>query len=66
MAWHRLGTKPFFEQMMAENLASMSHSGTDLIGAIRRTLAGNWIVDHLDVVGASPVGDAPTTSSFST
>ena len=26
----------------------------------------NKIVDHSDVVGASPVGVAPTTSSFST
>ena len=26
----------------------------------------NKIVDHSDVVGASPVGAAPTTSSFST
>ena len=33
---------------------------------IRRTLAGNKIVDHSDVVGAPPVGAAPTTSSFST
>ena len=33
---------------------------------IRRTLVGNNIVDHSDVVGASPVGAAPTTSSFST
>ena len=33
---------------------------------IRRTLVGNKIVDHADVVGASPVGAAPTTSSFST
>ena len=32
----------------------------------QRTLVGNWIVDHSDVVGASPVGAAPTTSSFST
>ena len=33
----------------------------------RRTLVGNLIVDHhSDVVGASPVGAAPTTSSFST
>ena len=32
----------------------------------RRTLVGNTIVDHSDVVGASPVGVAPTTSSFST
>ena len=33
---------------------------------IRRTLVGNEILDHSDVVGASPVGAAPTTSSFST
>ena len=30
------------------------------------TLVGNKIVDHSAVVGASPVGAAPTTSSFST
>ena len=33
---------------------------------ISRTLVGNEIVDYLDVVGASPVGVAPTISSFST
>ena len=33
---------------------------------IRRSLVGNKIVDHSDVVGASPVGAAPTTYSFST
>ena len=33
---------------------------------IRCTLVVNKIVDHSDVVGASPVGVAPTTSSFST
>ena len=33
---------------------------------ISRTLVGNEIVDNSDVVGASPVGAAPTTSSFST
>ena len=32
----------------------------------RHTLVDNKIVDHSDVVGASPVGAAPTTSSFST
>ena len=36
------------------------------ISNIRRTLVGNKIVDQSDVVGASPVGAAPTTSSFST
>ena len=33
---------------------------------MRRTLVGNKIVDHFDVVGASPVVAAPTTSSFLT
>ena len=33
---------------------------------ISRTLVGNENVDHSDLVGASPVGAAPTTSSFST
>ena len=32
---------------------------------ISRTWVGNDIVDHSDVVGASPVGAAPTTTSFS-
>ena len=36
------------------------------VSNIRRTSAGNEIVDLSDVVGASPVGIAPTTSSFST
>ena len=30
------------------------------------TSVGNKIVDHSDVVGASPVGADPTTSSFPT
>ena len=36
------------------------------VSNIRCNLVGNKIVDHPDVVGASPVGAAPTTSSFST
>ena len=32
---------------------------------VSRILVGNKIVDHSDVVGSSPVGAAPTTSSFS-
>ena len=36
------------------------------VSNISCTLVGNKIVDHSDVVGASPVGAAPTTSSFST
>ena len=33
---------------------------------ICRTFEGHKIVDNSDVVGAAPVGAAPTTSSFST
>ena len=36
------------------------------VSDIRRILVSNTIIDHSDVVGASPVGAAPTTSSFST
>ena len=36
------------------------------VSNIKYTLVGNKIVDHSDVVGAAPVGAAPTTSSFST
>ena len=36
------------------------------VSNIRRTLVRNKLVDHSDVVGASPVGVAPTTSSWST
>ena len=34
------------------------------VSNIRHTLVGNKIVDDSDVVGASPVGAAPTTSLF--
>ena len=36
------------------------------VSDISGTLVGNQIIDHSNVVGASPVGAAPTTSSFST
>ena len=36
------------------------------VSNISHTLVGNKIVDHSDVVGASPVVAAPATSSFST
>ena len=36
------------------------------ISNISGILFGHKIVDHSDVVAASPVGTAPTTSSFST
>ena len=34
------------------------------VSNIRRAWVGNEIVDHSYVAGASPVGAAPTTSSF--
>ena len=36
------------------------------VSNISRTFVGNYIIDHSDVAGASPIGAAPTTSSFST
>ena len=36
------------------------------VSNLRGTLLGNKFVDDSDVVGASPVGAAPTTPSFST
>ena len=36
------------------------------VSNIKHTLVGNNIDGHSDLVGASPVGAAPTTSSFST
>ena len=47
-------------------LISLQMSLPRQVSNIRRTLVGNKIVDNSDVVGASPVGAAPTTSSFST
>ena len=50
-----------------ENYMSISWCATyRQVSNISGTLIGNQIVDHSDVVGASPVGAAPTTSSFST
>ena len=36
------------------------------VSNIRCTLISNEIVDNSDVIGASPVGAAPTTSELST
>ena len=35
------------------------------VSTVRRTLVGNKIFDHSEVVGALPVRDAPITSTFS-
>ena len=48
-------------------IGALSYSSVDCqISNIGHTLASYKIVDHSDVVGASPAGAAPTTSSFST
>ena len=46
--------------------SSIRHGKYRKTSNISHNLVGNKIVDHSDVVGASPVGAAPTTSSFST
>ena len=51
---------------LSEKFASQQMFSYYQVSYIRWTLVGNKIVDHSDVVGASPVGAAPTTSSFST
>ena len=54
---------------LAEDMGNLAHWQQYVYrktSNISRTLVGNKIVDHSDVVGASPVGAAPTTSSFST
>ena len=56
MAWNQIGNKPLLEQMMTYLKTSN----------ISRTLECNKIDDHSGVVGASPVGAAPTTSSYLT
>ena len=54
---------------MLENHICMGRALSDgyrQVSNIRRNLVGNKIIDNSDVVGASPVGAAPTTSSLST
>ena len=58
-------------KVMKKLLTMQGTSGTDVLtyrktSNISRTLAGNKIVDNSDAVGASPVGAAKTTYSFST
>ena len=54
-------TVPMPFEMSATNMNSYRQTSN-----ISRTWESNKIADHSDVVGASPVGAAPTTSSFST
>ena len=61
MTWHQTVNKSLYEPVPV--MAQFTYRKTF---NIRRTFVGNKIVDHSDVVGASPVSAAPTTSSFST
>ena len=56
-----------YERLHNHNKAKHNKTVCIFLGVycIRPTLVGNKCVDHSDVVGASPVGAAPTTSSFS-
>ena len=62
-----MSVKRYQVAMLPSMLAcSVSDSGYHQTSNIRHTWERNEIVDHSDVVGASPVGATPTTSSFST
>ena len=60
VAWCRTSHKPPYERMMT--MVSDAYRYTSKLSG---TLAGNTIVDHSEVVGASPFGTAPTISSIS-
>ena len=68
--WGPIDNKPELVQVMTWREQAASHylnkcrSKYRKTSNISRVLVGNKIVDHPDVVGASPVGAAPTTSSF--
>ena len=47
----------------SKGTAILPQKGYHQTANISRTLAGSKIVDHSDVVGASPVGAAPTETS---
>ena len=51
-----------------QNFVAILWSGKEYrqISNIWRSLVGDKLVNHSDVVGASPVATAPTTSSFLT
>ena len=59
MSWGRHGA---IAVLIVNKVCQIYHK----ISNISRTLVGNKIVDHSDVVGALPVSTAPTTSSFTT
>ena len=67
------GNKPLLEPKLTQisatiwrHYAIMRYKDYHQISNIRRTRVGNKIVHHSHAVGESPIGAAPTTSSFST
>ena len=53
-----------YAQHAAQNPKFSQYPSYHQTSNISHTLVGNEIADHSDVVGAAPVGTAPTTSSF--
>ena len=64
MAWMTYTTYRILYDAIGVIIHSCVNLSYRLTFYIRRTLVGNKIVDHSDVVGASPVGAAPTTFIF--
>ena len=54
------------QQPWGNHMISVMREKYSQTSNISCTLVGNRIVDHSDVVGALPVGAAPTTTSFLT
>ena len=51
---------------LLNQMKKITRKSAAIIHCIGRTLVDDKLVDHSDVVGLLPCGDAPTTSSFST
>ena len=61
-----IATDALAPRVTKPSTAMKAYSIYHKVSNIRRTLVGNKIVNHSDVVEASPVGAALTASSFST
>ena len=48
------------DHMVADQIYMSKNPNYCATSNLSRTIAGNKIIDHWDVVGASPVGAAPT------
>ena len=58
--------KPILIAMIYHQTSNISCTWATIQIVVPGCTLGSKIADHSDVVGASPVGAAPTTSSFST